>query len=96
MSETTIRPSERQPAEEKASGSEQSAPVNSQAASDICTDSMRQVLSNQISLTNKPSLSDTLRQTEQPAAKKSTGHSPIAHDVKERHPRHSYQRDSPG
>ncbi len=78
-SEISTKPSDRQPAEEKASGSEQSAPVNSQVASDIRTDPMRQVAFNQFSLADDfPSL-DTLRQPEQPAAKKSTRHSPIAH-----------------
>ena len=78
-SQISTKPSDRQPAEEKASGSEQSAPVNSQAASDIRTDPMRQVAFSQFSLADDfPSL-DTLRQTEQPAARKSTRHSPIAH-----------------
>ena len=48
-------------------------------ASDIHTDPMRQVAANEFSLADDfPSL-DTLRQTEQPAAKKSTRQSPIAH-----------------
>ena len=78
-SQISTKPSQRQPAEEKASGSEQSALVNSQATSDICTDPTCQLASNQTSLAGDfPPLS-TLRQTEQSAAKKSTRHSPITH-----------------
>ena len=40
---------------------------------------MRQVIPDQISLAHKLPPLDTLRQTEQPAAKKSIRHSPIAH-----------------
>ena len=78
-SEMSSKPSERQPAEEKASGTGQSVPVNSQAASDIRTDPTRQVAFAKISLADNFPPLDTLRQTEQPAAKKSTRHSPIAH-----------------
>ena len=75
----STKPSQRQIAEEKASGSEQSAPVNSQATSDICTDPRCQLGSNQISLADDFPPLGMLRQPEQPAAKKSTRHSPIAH-----------------
>ena len=51
----------------------------SATASDTRTDPMRQVAFNQFSLADDlPSL-DTLRQTEQPAEKNSTRHSPVAH-----------------
>ena len=75
----STKPSQRQIAEEKASGTEQSAPVNSQATSDIRTDPTRQLASNQISLADDLPPLGVLKQPEQPAAKKSTRHSPIAH-----------------
>ncbi len=65
-----------------ASGPDAKLPLQASAsatASDIHTDPMRQVAANQFSLADDFSSLGTLRQTEQPAAKKSTRHSPIAH-----------------